>query len=49
VDERNANGLPAGREIDGPAHADTFIELASKPEQGPWQWTFVKGKGYVKF
>jgi hypothetical protein len=49
VDERKADGSPAGPAVDGPAHAEVFYELASKAGQEPWQWTFVKDKGYVKF
>ena len=37
------------RYISGPAHAEYFLELAEKEEQGPALATFVRGRGYVKF
>ena len=49
IDERKEDGSPVGMAVSGQAHADAFFELASKEEQGPWQWTFVKDKGYIKF
>ena len=49
VDERKEDGSPIGLAINGQAHADAFFGLASKAEQEPWQWTFVKDKGYIKF
>jgi hypothetical protein len=42
-------GDPVFGDIDGDAHGDFFLQLAEKKEQGPWEATFVKGKGYVKF
>ena len=48
-DERQADGSPAYSAIDGEAHAKLYVELAEGKTQGPWQQTFVKGKGYVKF
>ncbi len=35
--------------LNGDAHAEFYYELANKKEQGPWEATFVKGKGYVDF
>lgn len=35
--------------VSGPAHAELYLSLAKSPEQGPWQQTFVEGKGYVEF
>lgn len=49
ADERKEDGSPVGDAISGQAHADFFVELAGKAEQGPWLSTFVRDKGYVKF
>ncbi|KAF2640331.1 hypothetical protein P280DRAFT_470015 [Massarina eburnea CBS 473.64] len=49
ADERKADGSSGGKDIDGDAHAELYIELAEGKTQGPWQQTFVKGKGYIKF
>ena len=35
--------------IDGEAHGEEFWKLANRKEQAPVNYTFVKGKGYVKF
>lgn len=35
--------------LSGEAHADLYLELAKDPKQRPWEQTFVKDKGYVKF
>lgn len=35
--------------IDGPAHAAFYLQLAEGKTQGPWNATFVKGRGYVAF
>jgi NAD(P)-dependent dehydrogenase (short-subunit alcohol dehydrogenase family) len=48
ADERQADG-GATIPVDGPAAGEAYVELAEKKEQGPWNWTFVKGKGYVEF
>jgi hypothetical protein len=48
ADERQPNGGPS-IPVDGPAAGEAYVELAEKKEQGPWNWTFVKGKGYVEF
>ena len=49
ADERQADGQPCYKGVDGPAHGDYYVHLAELKEQGPWQSTFVKGKGYVDF
>ncbi|KAF3069993.1 hypothetical protein CFAM422_006740 [Trichoderma lentiforme] len=49
TDERESNGEPAYDKLDPEAHADYYIKLAEEKDQGPWNATFVKGKGYVKF
>jgi len=48
-DERFEDGYPTMGKIDGEAHGEFYWELAQKKEQGPWNATFVKGKGYVDF
>ncbi|KAK4078365.1 uncharacterized protein Triagg1_3381 [Trichoderma aggressivum f. europaeum] len=49
TDERESNGEPAYDNLDAEAHADFYIKLSEEKDQGPWNATFVKGKGYVKF
>jgi hypothetical protein len=49
ADQRKEDGSSVGLDVNGPAHADFYYELASKQEQGPWHETFVAGKGYVDF
>lgn len=48
-DERCEDGRSIFLDIGGQAHADFYYELATGKEQGPWEATFVKGKGYVDF
>jgi len=48
VDERTPEGKGM-RYISGEAHANMFIELAEKAEQGAPLSTFVKDKGYTAF
>ncbi|KAH7342555.1 hypothetical protein BKA65DRAFT_586487 [Rhexocercosporidium sp. MPI-PUGE-AT-0058] len=51
ADERTEEGKLKGFALDGDAHGEFYAQLA-KPEDGaeiPWNATFVKGKGYVKF
>ena len=48
ADERQVDGGPT-IPVDGPAAAEAYVELAEDPKQRPWQYTFVKGKGYVDF
>ena len=49
ADERLPDGSPVMTELSGEAHADAYWDLATGKEQGPWNYTFVKGKGYVRF
>ncbi|UKZ54309.1 hypothetical protein TrVGV298_008117 [Trichoderma virens] len=49
ADERKPDGDPVYSDIDGPAHAAFYTELAKQKAQGPWNATFVKGRGYVEF
>ncbi|KAF2490144.1 hypothetical protein BU16DRAFT_597825 [Lophium mytilinum] len=49
ADERTKEGFSVMSQIDGEAHAEYYAELARSKEQGPWNATFVKGKGYVDF
>lgn len=36
-------------EINGQAAADFYFKLAESDKQGPWDATFIGGKGYVDF
>jgi hypothetical protein len=38
-----------GRVVSGPAHADEYLSIVDRKEQGPWWYTFVKGAGYKDF
>ncbi|KAL5336255.1 hypothetical protein BJX70DRAFT_373113, partial [Aspergillus crustosus] len=49
ADERKADGNLVGNDLNGPAHAEFFAQLASHEGNIPWFATFVAGKGYVKF
>ncbi|KAH7381120.1 putative short chain type dehydrogenase [Cadophora sp. MPI-SDFR-AT-0126] len=49
VDERKEDGSSVGTAVSGSAHAEHFFELAQQENQGPWNSTFVEGKGYVNF
>ncbi|KAI0199815.1 hypothetical protein F4808DRAFT_201052 [Astrocystis sublimbata] len=49
ADERIENGKSKGPEIDGPAHAEFYAQLAKHEGDVPWHATFVTGKGYMKF
>ncbi|KAK9237782.1 hypothetical protein V1525DRAFT_402901 [Lipomyces kononenkoae] len=49
ADERNPNGTPVGTSPDAKAHAEAYFQLAEDPEQRPWDYTFVKFKGFTKF
>ncbi|KAL7941397.1 NAD(P)-binding protein [Trichoderma barbatum] len=49
VDERELNGEPAYDKLDAEAHAKYYVKLAEEKDQGPWNATFVKEKGYVRF
>lgn len=48
VDERQVDGGPT-IPVNGPAAGETYVNLAEQKEQGPWDYTFVKEKGYVEF
>ncbi|KAF2472601.1 putative short-chain dehydrogenase [Lindgomyces ingoldianus] len=48
VDERQADGSPT-IPVGGPAAGKLYVELAEGKEQGPWDYTFVDGQGYVEF
>ena len=43
------SGEPAYDKLDAEAHANYYVQLAEEKDQGPWNSTFVKEKGYVKF
>lgn len=49
ADERKADGSSPGQELHGDAHGKHYVELSEGTTQGPWQQTFVPGKGYQKF
>ncbi|KAL7929215.1 hypothetical protein V8C35DRAFT_200978 [Trichoderma chlorosporum] len=49
ADERKEDGTPVYADIDGVAHAKFYMHLIEGRIQGPWNATFVKGKGYVPF
>lgn len=49
ADERTSTGTHVGSGIDGPAAAEAYLELARQKDQGPWEYTFVKGQGYKSF
>lgn len=36
-------------ELNGEAHGEAYYEMATSAKQGPWNYTFVQGKGYSKF
>jgi hypothetical protein len=48
AEERQADGGPT-IPVNGHAAGDMYVELAEKPEQEPWDFTFMAGKGYTKF
>lgn len=51
ADERKADGgpsIPPGG-LSGPAAGTVYLELADGKEQGPWNFTYVDGRGYVEF
>ena len=48
-DERTSEGGSVFAGIDGPAHAEHYLKLVQDPKQQAYDYTFVKGKGYVKF
>jgi hypothetical protein len=46
ADQRQTDGGPS-IPVDGEAAGEVYVELAEKKEQGPWNYTFIKGKGHV--
>ncbi|KAF2100239.1 putative short-chain dehydrogenase [Rhizodiscina lignyota] len=48
VDERQPDGGPT-IPVGGLAAGKMYVELAENKEQGPWDYTFIDGKGYVDF
>lgn len=48
ADERQADGSPT-IPVGGNAAAQMYTELAEAKEQGPWNYTFMEGKGYTEF
>ncbi|KAI1817366.1 NAD(P)-binding protein [Poronia punctata] len=49
ADERTEDGKIKGIHLDGPARAEFYAELVKHEGNLPWEATFVKGKGFVKF
>ncbi|KAI1205173.1 NAD(P)-binding protein [Annulohypoxylon truncatum] len=49
VDERHQDGTPMLTDLNGPGHAQHFLNLVKDGKQRPWDQTFVTGKGYVEF
>jgi hypothetical protein len=49
ADERLPNGRPTMSAVDWEAYGEAYFELAEHKEQGPRNYTFVKGAGYKKF
>ena len=49
ADQRFNDGSSVMAHVDGEAHAEYYWHLANQKTQGPWNSTFVKGKGYKKF
>ena len=49
ADERLPTGGSTMDKIGGAAHAEAYWELANAGKQLPVNYTFVYGKGYVKF
>ncbi|KAI9714586.1 MAG: hypothetical protein M1812_006391 [Candelaria pacifica] len=49
ADQRFNDGASVMAHINGEAHGDYYWQLVNQKTQGPWNNTFVKGKGYKKF
>ncbi|KAK9311202.1 hypothetical protein V1524DRAFT_388033 [Lipomyces starkeyi] len=49
ADERNPDGSSVGTSPDAKLHSEIYFQLAEEPEQRPWDYTFVKFKGFTKF
>jgi len=48
VDERGEDGSPMSH-VTASAHAEEFYKMATRLDQGPWEYTFAAGKGYMDF
>lgn len=49
ADQRYDDGSSVMAHVNGEAHADYYWSLVNQKTQGPWNNTFVKGKGYKRF
>ena len=49
ADQRFEDGAPVMGFVNDEAHAEYYWDLVQEKEQGPWNNTFVKGKGYRRF
>ena len=49
ADERQSTGDAVYNNINGPAAAEAYVQLAERKDQGPWLYSFVKGQGYKDF
>ena len=49
ADERFEGGESMMTFLDKENHAQHYWALSQQRSQGPWNYTFVKGKGYVSF
>ncbi|KIV96925.1 hypothetical protein PV10_00738 [Exophiala mesophila] len=49
TDQRQSNGAPMGTGVEGDAAGIEYLKLAERQDQGPWDYTFVKGEGYKDF
>ena len=49
ADERMPDGGSVMAQINGEAHGEEYWVLANSRKQLPVNYTFVKGKGYIKF
>lgn len=49
ANERNEDWSSEFKDRGGRVHAEVYYEFAEVPEQRPWEFTFVKGDGYVDF
>lgn len=38
-----------GEGVEGDAAAVEYLNIAERQDQGPWDYTFVKGQGYKDF
>ena len=49
ADQRFDDGTSVMAHVDGEAHGEYYWSLVNQKIQGPWNSTFVKGKGYKRF